>query len=82
MANAHKHKQRVLRGIDDDLTTDFDTAAKQAGSDRSSVTRVLWEWYVQRPGVQLPQRPGEKSEAGECTLDEALTGRGDGKVVR
>lgn len=57
MANAHKHKQRVIRGADDQLWEDLDTATKQAGIDRSAVTRQLWEWYVQRPGAQLPKRP-------------------------
>lgn len=57
MANVHKHKQRVLRGIDDQLTEDFDAAAKTSGSDRSAVTRALWEWFVGRPGAQLPERP-------------------------
>lgn len=53
----HQHKQRILRGIDDQLTADFDAAAKQAGSNRSSVTRQLWEWYTRRPGAALPSRP-------------------------
>lgn len=57
MANAHKHKQRVLRGIDDDLAAEFDTATRTAGSDRSNITRQLWEWYVGRPGAELPERP-------------------------
>lgn len=57
MANAHKHKQRVLRGIDDQLAEDFDMAVKRAGSDRSSITRALWEWYVGRQGAELPERP-------------------------
>jgi metal-responsive CopG/Arc/MetJ family transcriptional regulator len=57
MANVHKHKQRVLRGIDDDLAEDFDKAARNSGSDRSAVTRQLWEWYVGRPGAKLPERP-------------------------
>lgn len=57
MANRHAHRQRVLRGIDDDLAADFDAAAKQAGSDRSSVTRAFWEWFVDRPGAKLPERP-------------------------
>lgn len=57
MANAHKHKQRVLRGIDDQLAADFDAAAKRSGSDRSTVTRQLWEWYADRPGATLPDRP-------------------------
>jgi metal-responsive CopG/Arc/MetJ family transcriptional regulator len=61
MANAHKHKQRVVRSIDDDLTADFDAAAQRAGSDRSAITRALWEWYVQRPGAELPQRPPKDS---------------------
>lgn len=63
MANVHKHKQRVLRGIDDELTADFDAAAKRSGSDRSNITREFWEWYVGRPGAKLPERP-EPSEGG------------------
>lgn len=58
MANQHTHRQRVLRGIDDALTADFDDAAKRTGSDRSSVTRAFWEWFVGRPGAKLPERPG------------------------
>jgi hypothetical protein len=54
----HRHKQRVLRGIDDDLVAEFDAAARQAGGDRSTVTRQLWEWYVGRPDTELPKRPG------------------------
>jgi metal-responsive CopG/Arc/MetJ family transcriptional regulator len=57
MANAHKHKQRVVRGIDDQLTEDFDDAARRAGSDRSTITRQLWEWFAGRPDAQLPERP-------------------------
>jgi hypothetical protein len=57
MANAHKHKQRVLRGIDDDLAAQFDAATRAADSDRSAVTRQFWEWYVGRPGAELPIRP-------------------------
>jgi hypothetical protein len=57
MANAHKHKQRVLRGIDDDLAADFDAATRAVGSDRSNITRQLWEWYIGRPGSKLPERP-------------------------
>lgn len=53
----HRHKQRVLRGIDDELVNDFDAAAHAAGSDRSGITRRLWEWYVRRPGAELPERP-------------------------
>lgn len=56
----HKHKQRVIRGADDQLWEDLDTATTQAGTDRSAITRQLWEWYVQRPGAQLPERPEEK----------------------
>jgi len=57
MANVHKHKQRVVRGIDDDLTEEFDAAAKRSGADRSAITRQFWEWYVSRPGAELPKRP-------------------------
>lgn len=61
MANQHRHRQRVLRGIDDDLADDFDKAARNSGSDRSSVTRAFWEWFVGRPGAKLPERPGPQS---------------------
>lgn len=54
----HRHKQRVLRGMSDELVEAFDAAAHAAGSDRSTVTRALWEWYVRREGAELPERPG------------------------
>ncbi|MFD3802630.1 hypothetical protein ACFWTC_03155 [Streptomyces sp. NPDC058619] len=58
MANAHKHKQRVIRGADDQLWEDLDAATNRAGIDRSAVTRQFWEWYVKRPDAKLPERPG------------------------
>lgn len=58
----HKHKQRVIRGADDQLWEDLDTAAKAAGTDRSALTRQLWEWFVQRPGAQLPKRGQQSPE--------------------
>lgn len=57
MANQHKHPLRGIRGIDDRLWEDLDTYAKAAGSDRSKVTRELWEWYIGRPGAELPEQP-------------------------
>jgi hypothetical protein len=60
MANQHRHKQRVLRGIPDDLVAAFDDAARAGGGDRSSVTRQLWEWYAGRPGAALPERPADR----------------------
>lgn len=53
----HRHKQRVLRGIDDELVNDFDAATRSMHSDRSHITRQLWEWYLRRPGADLPERP-------------------------
>jgi hypothetical protein len=61
----HRHKQRVLRGIDDGLANDFDAAAHAVGSDRSSVTRQLWEWFAQRPGAKLPGRPEAPSRESD-----------------
>lgn len=57
MANAHKHRQRVIRGADDQLWDDLDTVTQTAGIDRSAVTRQFWEWYVGRPNTEMPQRP-------------------------
>lgn len=57
MANVHKHKQRVVRGIDDELIEDFDRAARDLGSDRSAEVRRFMEWFVRRPDAQPPRRP-------------------------
>jgi hypothetical protein len=62
MANAHKHRQRVIRGADDQLWEDLDTAARRVESDRSAITRQLWEWFVDRPGAKLPERPAASEE--------------------
>ena len=62
MANQHKEKLRGIRGVDETLWTDLDHATKSAGSDRSKVTKQLWEWYVGRPGAQLPERPESSEE--------------------
>ncbi|MGW9058898.1 hypothetical protein [Streptomyces sp. NPDC055733] len=62
MANQHKEKLRGIRGVDDTLWHDLDTAAKAADSDRSKVTRELWEWYVGRQGAELPERPAHSEE--------------------
>jgi hypothetical protein len=57
MANQHKHPLRGVRGVDDQLWSDLDTTARALGSDRSRLTRQLWEWAVGRPGATLPPRP-------------------------
>ncbi|NUS79165.1 MAG: hypothetical protein HOV70_23605 [Streptomyces sp.] len=62
MANQHKEKLRGIRGVDDTLWSDLDTAARTANTDRSKVTRELWEWYVGRPGAELPERPTRSEE--------------------
>lgn len=62
MANQHSQKLRGIRGVDDTLWTDLDHAAKRTGSDRSKVTRELWEWYVGRPDADLPERPAGSEE--------------------
>lgn len=54
----HAHKQRILRGIDDELVAEFDAAAASAGSNRSAVTKAFWAWYVRHEGAELPERPG------------------------
>lgn len=59
MANMHKHPVRGLRGIDNDLWRDFESAVKRADpeSDRSAELRSYMQWFVGRPGAQLPERP-------------------------
>lgn len=60
MANMHKHPVRGLRGIDDTLWKDFDTATSTAGTDRSSTLRAYMEWYVRREGATLPEPPSSE----------------------
>lgn len=61
MANQHKEKLRGIRGVDDALWNDLDHAAQAVRGDRSKVTKQLWEWFVGRPGAELPKRPHEES---------------------
>jgi hypothetical protein len=65
MANMHSKKLRGLRQIDDDLWEDFGTAAKAAGSDKSSISRQFYEWFVGRPGARLPDRPPKLKRPAE-----------------
>ncbi|MFE2710663.1 hypothetical protein ACFXKI_01380 [Streptomyces mirabilis] len=58
----HRHRQRVVRGIDDELVNDFDAATRTVGSDRSNITKQLWAWFAGRPGAELPQRPEPPAE--------------------
>lgn len=65
MANMHSKKLRGLRQIDDDLWNDFGTAATLAGSDRSAISKQLYEWYIRRPGATLPKRPKAQPSPAE-----------------
>lgn len=62
MANQHKHSLRCVRGVDDELWADLDAAAKAAGSDRSAITKQLWEWFIGRAATQLPERPSDQAK--------------------
>jgi hypothetical protein len=68
MANMHKHRQRVVRGIPDDEVDAFDAAARAVDSDRSAVTRALWAWYSGQPDAGLPKRP-EPVDQGAPSAD-------------
>jgi hypothetical protein len=57
MPNKHAHRVRGIRGTDERLWADLDAAAKAVGSDRSTITRALWEWFVGHPDAELPKRP-------------------------
>lgn len=59
MANQHRHKQRGLRGVDDQLWADFGTATAALDSDRSAELRRYMEWCVRRPGAEEPRRPDQ-----------------------
>lgn len=57
MANQHKEKLRGVRGIDDQLWKDFETATARKDTDRSAELRRYIEWYVGRPDTGFPERP-------------------------
>ncbi|MFI2431867.1 hypothetical protein [Streptomyces sp. NPDC018693] len=57
MANAHKHKLRGIRGIDDDTWDAFDEATRAADTDRSAAVRMFIDWFLTREGAALPERP-------------------------
>lgn len=63
MANAHKHKQRVLRQIPDALWADYGAAAERRNSDRSAISKQLFEWFAGYPGAELPERPEPQEHA-------------------
>lgn len=56
MANAHKHKLRGIRGIDDETWDAFDEATKAAGTDRSASVRAWVDYFLGRSD-ELPERP-------------------------
>lgn len=59
----HRHRQRVIRGVPDELADQVDAAARAAGSDRSTITRALWAWYVGAEGAELPERPANATHS-------------------
>jgi len=38
---------------------DFDLAAEAQDSERSAVIRDFIDWYIRKPGAELPERPEE-----------------------
>lgn len=50
---------------------DFELAAKAMGSERASAIRAFIDWYIGRPGAELPDRPdtsywrAARTEAGD-----------------
>lgn len=55
MPNQPKTPARQMR-IGDEWY-DFDFAAKAQGGERAAVIRAFIDWYIRRPGAELPERP-------------------------
>lgn len=55
MPNQPKTPARQMR-IGDEWY-DFDLAAKAQDTERAAVIRAFIDWYIQRPGAELPERP-------------------------
>jgi hypothetical protein len=67
MANQHREKLRGVRGVDDQLWTDFGDAVVRADSDRSAELRRFIEWYVRRHGAEHPRRPAPPEPQSDAT---------------
>lgn len=61
MANMHKHKPRILRGVDDETWAALGDAAKEVRADRSAIIRAFIAWYLRRPEAELPEQPPESA---------------------
>lgn len=60
------HTQPRQIRIPDQDWTDFDQAARDAGTDRATLIRAFIRWYLHRPGAKAPKRPSPPgSAAGE-----------------
>lgn len=55
MPNQPKTPARQMR-IGDEWY-DFDLAAKAQGAERAAVIRAFIDWYIRKPGAELPGRP-------------------------
>lgn len=67
MPNKHGEKLRGLRGVSDQLWTDFGNAVARADSDRSAEIRRFMEWYVRRVDAEHPRRPTPPESSGDAT---------------
>lgn len=67
MANQHREKLRGVRGVDDQLWTDFGDATARADSDRSAELRRFMEWYVRRVNAEHPRRPAAPEPCADAT---------------
>jgi hypothetical protein len=54
-----KTPHRSVR-VEDADWADLDAAAKSAGTDRAKLIVAFIRWYLQRPGAELPERPGRR----------------------
>ncbi|WP_109030195.1 hypothetical protein [Streptomyces rubrogriseus] len=67
MANQHREKLRGVRGVDDQLWTDFGDATARVDSDRSAEIRRFMEWYVRRDSAEHPRRPAPPEPPADAT---------------
>ncbi|MBF6302302.1 hypothetical protein IU459_32885 [Nocardia amamiensis] len=57
MANQHRYPVRGLRGIPQDTWDALERAARDAGSDRSTVVHALIQRWLDDPIAVLPDGP-------------------------
>lgn len=66
MPNQHGEKLRGVRGVSDQLWSDFEKVAAALDSDRSAEIRRYIAWATRQPGAEEPRRPAASGSTDDA----------------